>query len=106
MRPTCRGSGFSDTPGLDEYEYTFERLSHVIEAMLDDLGVERYVLFVTDFGTPVNYVMATRHTERVLGLVVQNGNVHEAGLNEAYGTRPASSGPSRPRRTRRPCRSG
>jgi len=84
VAPDLPGFGFSDAPGLDEYEYTFERLSHVIDAVLDDLGVERYVLFVTDFGTPVGYFMATRHPERVLGLVVQNGNVHEAGLNEAW----------------------
>jgi pimeloyl-ACP methyl ester carboxylesterase len=84
VAPDLPGFGFSDAPGLDEYEYTFERLSHVIDALLDDLGVEKYVLFVTDFSTPVGYFMATRHPERVLGLVVQNGNVHEAGLNEAW----------------------
>jgi pimeloyl-ACP methyl ester carboxylesterase len=84
VAPDLPGFGFSDAPGLDEYEYTFERLSHVIDALLEDLGVERYVLFMTDFSTPVGYFMATRHPERVLGLVVQNGNVHEAGLNEAW----------------------
>jgi len=84
VAPDLPGFGFSDAPGLDEYEYTFERQSHVIDALLDDLGVERYVLFVTDFSTPVGYFMATRHPERLLGLVVQNGNVHEAGLNDAW----------------------
>ncbi|SDJ00587.1 alpha/beta fold hydrolase [Nonomuraea jiangxiensis] len=84
IAPDLPGFGFSDAPPLDEYEYTFERLSHVIEALLDDLGVERYVLFVTDFGTPVGYRMAMRHPERVLGLVVQNGNTHEAGLHEGW----------------------
>jgi pimeloyl-ACP methyl ester carboxylesterase len=84
VAPDLPGFGFSDAPGPDEYEYTFERLSHVVDALLDELGVERYVLFVTDYSTPVGYFMATRHPERVLGLVVQNGNVHEAGLNEAW----------------------
>lgn len=84
VAPDLPGFGFTDAPTLDEYEYTFERLSQVIERLLDDLGVQRYVLFVTDFGTPVGYAMAMRHPERVLGLIVQNGNVHDAGLNEAW----------------------
>lgn len=84
IAPDLPGFGFSDAPPLDEHEYTFERLSHVVEALIDGLGVERYVLFVTDFGTPVGYAMAMRHPERVLGVVVQNGNAHEAGLNEAW----------------------
>lgn len=78
------GFGFSDAPPLEDFEYTFEHLSRVIESLLDDLGVQRYVLYVTDFSTPVGYLMAMRHPERVLGLVLQNGNTHEAGLHEAW----------------------
>lgn len=84
VAPDLPGFGFSSAPTLEEYEYTFEHLSHVIDALLGSLGVKRYVLFVTDFSTPVGYFMATRHPERVMGLVVQNGNTHEAGLNEAW----------------------
>ncbi len=85
VAPDLPGFGFSDAPPPEEFEYTFERLSRAIEALVEGLGVERYVLYVTDFGTPVGYLMALRHPERVLGLVVQNGNAHEAGLNEAWG---------------------
>lgn len=82
VAPDLPGFGFSDAPK----EHTFERLSYVIEALVADLGVERYVLYVTDFSTPVGYLMAMRHPERVLGLVVQNGNAHEAGLGEVWDT--------------------
>ncbi|WP_130797088.1 alpha/beta fold hydrolase [Streptomyces otsuchiensis] len=84
VAPDIPGFGFSDVPPVEEYEYTYEGLSRVIEALLDDLGVTEYVLFVTDYGTPVGYYMATRHPERVLGLVVQNGNAHDAGLGEGW----------------------
>ncbi|MFD5822783.1 alpha/beta fold hydrolase [Nesterenkonia xinjiangensis] len=84
VAPDIPGFGFSDAPGVDEYEYTYENLSHVIDALIEELGVHRYVLYVTDYSTPVGYFMATRHPERVLGLVVQNGNAHEAGLNEGW----------------------
>lgn len=86
VAPDIPGFGFSDAPGPEEYEYTFEHLSHVVEDLVEDLGIDRYVLFVTDYSTPVGYFMATRHPERILGLVVQNGNAHEVGLNEAWDT--------------------
>ncbi|UCM90772.1 alpha/beta fold hydrolase [Streptomyces marincola] len=83
VAPDLPGFGFSDDPP-EEYACVYQGLSHVIEALLDDLGVRRYVLFVTDYSTPVGYSMATRHPERVLGLVVQNGNAHDAGLGRAW----------------------
>jgi pimeloyl-ACP methyl ester carboxylesterase len=33
-----------------------------------------------DFGSPVGFRLATRHPERVQGLVLQNGNAYEEGL--------------------------
>lgn len=84
VAPDLPGFGFSDAPPVEEYEYSYEGLSRVIEALLDDLGVTRYVVFVTDYSTPVGYFLATRRPERVLGLVVQNGNAHDAGLGPAW----------------------
>lgn len=84
VAPDIPGFGFSDAPPIEDYEYTYEGLSRVIEALLDDLGVTRYVVFMTDYSTPVGYFMATRHPERVLGLVVQNGNAHESGLGQGW----------------------
>ncbi|SDT07177.1 Pimeloyl-ACP methyl ester carboxylesterase [Brevibacterium sandarakinum] len=84
VAPDIPGFGFSDAPTVEDYEYTYEQLSRVVDSLLDDLGVERYVLFVTDYSTPVGYFMATRRPERVLGLVVQNGNAHEAGLGQGW----------------------
>ncbi len=84
VAPDIPGFGYSDTPSVTEYEYTYERLSLVIEALLDDLGVERFIVYVTDYSTPVGYFLATRHPERILGIIVQNGNAHEAGLGVAW----------------------
>lgn len=84
VAPDMPGFGFSDAPSPDRFDYTYERLSRVIEALLDDLGIERFIVFVTDYSTPVGYFLATRHPDRILGIVVQNGNAHEAGLGEAW----------------------
>ena len=84
VAPDLPGFGFSDA--LPPEEYTFERLTDVTEALVTSLGIERYVLYVTDFGTPVGYSLAMRDPGRVLGLVVQNGNAHDAGLGDAWDT--------------------
>jgi pimeloyl-ACP methyl ester carboxylesterase len=59
---------------------TFDRLAEVIEAFTDETALERYGLYMFDFGAPVGFRVAVRHPERVTGLVLQNGNAYEAGL--------------------------
>jgi pimeloyl-ACP methyl ester carboxylesterase len=59
---------------------TFERLADVIDGFVDRLGLENYMLYVFDFGAPVGFRLATRHPERVDGLIIQNGNAYEEGI--------------------------
>jgi pimeloyl-ACP methyl ester carboxylesterase len=59
---------------------TFERLADVVDGFVDRLGLERYMLYVFDFGAPVGFRLAARHPERVDGLIIQNGNAYEAGI--------------------------
>jgi pimeloyl-ACP methyl ester carboxylesterase len=80
VAPDLPGSGFSSAPSVDAYDYTFENLADTIDTFLDALGVETFFLFVTDFGTPVGYHLATRRPDRIRGLIVQNGNAHNEGL--------------------------
>lgn len=71
--------GFGYTEPL-EGATTFERLADVLEAFVDAVGLDRYALYVFDFGAPVGFRLATRHPERVDALVIQNGNAYEAGI--------------------------
>ncbi|HEX7824234.1 MAG TPA: alpha/beta hydrolase [Mycobacterium sp.] len=80
IAPDLPGSGFSSAPSADDYDYTFENIADTVEAFLATLDVERFFLFVTDFGTPVGYYLATRSPDRIRGLIVQNGNAHDDGL--------------------------
>jgi pimeloyl-ACP methyl ester carboxylesterase len=80
VAPDLPGSGFSSAPSADDYDYTFENIANTIDALLAALDVERFFLFVTDFGTPVGYYLATRRPDRIRGLIVQNGNAHDEGL--------------------------
>jgi pimeloyl-ACP methyl ester carboxylesterase len=71
--------GFGRSPAL-EGETTFDRLADAVEAFTEVKGLDRYSLYMFDFGAPVGFRLATRHPERVETLVLQNGNAYEIGL--------------------------
>jgi pimeloyl-ACP methyl ester carboxylesterase len=71
--------GFGQSPSL-KGTTTFDRLADVIEGFTDAIGLERFSLYMFDFGSPVGFRLATRHPERVQALVLQNGNAYEEGL--------------------------
>ncbi|MDG5486648.1 alpha/beta fold hydrolase [Mycolicibacterium gadium] len=79
VAPDLPGSGFSSAPSTDDYDYTFENIADTVEAFLAALEIDTFFLFVTDFGTPVGYHLATRRPDRIRGLIVQNGNAHDEG---------------------------
>jgi pimeloyl-ACP methyl ester carboxylesterase len=84
VAPDLPGFGMSSSPTVDQYDYTFENLSRTIERLLGQLEVDRFFVYLHDFGAPVGYHLATRAPDRIRGLVVQNGNAHEAGLGEQW----------------------
>jgi pimeloyl-ACP methyl ester carboxylesterase len=71
--------GFGQSPALTGTT-TFDRLADVIDAFTEAKGLDRFSLYMFDFGAPVGFRIASRHPERVQGLVLQNGNAYEAGL--------------------------
>jgi pimeloyl-ACP methyl ester carboxylesterase len=71
--------GFGQSPSL-KGTTTFDRLADAIEAFTDVIGLERFSLYMFDFGSPVGFRLATRRPERVQALVLQNGNAYEEGL--------------------------
>lgn len=84
IAPDLPGFGLSSSPTVDEYDYTFENLARTIESLLRELGVERFFVYLHDFGAPVGYYLATCAPDRVRGLIVQSGNAHEDGLGEQW----------------------
>jgi pimeloyl-ACP methyl ester carboxylesterase len=71
--------GFGRSPALAG-STTFDRLGDAIDAFTEAKGLDRFGLYMFDFGSPVGFRIATRHPERVQGLVLQNGNAYEVGL--------------------------
>ena len=76
--------GFGYTEPLDGTS-TFARLAEVLDRFVHAVGLERYALYLFDFGAPVGFRLATRHPERVDALIIQNGNAYPAGIGPNLG---------------------
>jgi pimeloyl-ACP methyl ester carboxylesterase len=80
IAPDYPGFGYSSTPGVQEFNYTFDHLADVMEHFTDAVGLRSYGLYLQDFGGPVGFRLATRHPERVRALIIQNANAYEEGV--------------------------
>jgi pimeloyl-ACP methyl ester carboxylesterase len=84
VAPDYPGFGSSSMPGVDAYDYTFDRFAEVIDRFTEKLGLNRYSIYVMDYGAPVGYRIAVKHPERIESLIIQNGNAYEEGLREFW----------------------
>jgi pimeloyl-ACP methyl ester carboxylesterase len=89
LAPDYPGFGRSDAPPPDQFRYTFDHLAEVVDHFLVQHEVERYSLFVQDYGGPIGFRLALAHPERVQALIVQNAVAHEQGLSDLWGPRRA-----------------
>jgi pimeloyl-ACP methyl ester carboxylesterase len=84
IAPDYPGFGYSGAPSSNEFSYTFDRLADVVETFTQKLGLQRYALYMQDFGGPVGFRLAARHPERVTALIIQNANAYEEGLPDRF----------------------
>jgi pimeloyl-ACP methyl ester carboxylesterase len=83
IAPDYPGFGHSEAPPADKFQYTFDHLAQLIATLIEHAGVTRYYLYLQDYGGPIGFRIATKHPERIAGLVIQNANAYEEGLSEA-----------------------
>lgn len=84
VAPDLPGFGFTEVPTERNYRYTFDAFGETLTAFVDALGLERYALYVFDYGAPAGLRLALTYPERVTGLVSQNGNAYLEGLGDAW----------------------
>src|SRR5215468_7416955 len=85
IAPDLPGFGFTEVPAERKYAYSFDALAVTIEAFTQALKIDRYALYVFDYGAPTGFRLAMAHPERVTAIVTQNGNAYEEGLGDAWG---------------------
>ena len=84
IAPDLPGFGFTEVPEDRKYNYTFDSLAKTVEAFVEALSLQRYAIYVFDYGAPTGYRLAVAHPERVTAIISQNGNAYEVGLSEAW----------------------
>lgn len=84
VAPDYPGYGFSSAPSVDEFNYTFDNLANVVEKFIQKVGLKRYSIYVMDYGAPVGFRVAAAHPERVDGLIIQNGNAYDEGIDNEF----------------------
>jgi pimeloyl-ACP methyl ester carboxylesterase len=84
VAPDLPGFGFSDTPERKQFRYTFEHLAKIIGSFTQAIGLDRYAIYVFDYGAPVGLRLALAHPERITAIISQNGNAYEEGLSEGW----------------------
>lgn len=80
IAPDHLGFGRSATPPVTEFEYTFDALADITLHLLDQLGVDRFALYLQDYGAPIGLRVASGAPARITALISQNGNAYVDGL--------------------------
>jgi pimeloyl-ACP methyl ester carboxylesterase len=82
-------------PPADEFEYSFANLTRVVERFIEVVGLERFSLYIQDYGAPIGLSIASARPELVQAIITQSGNAYMDGFTPfweplfAYATDPS-----------------
>ncbi|MEU0401547.1 alpha/beta hydrolase [Streptomyces sp. NPDC006197] len=80
IAPDHLGFGRSAAPSAADFDYTFAGLAALTAEFTEALGLDRFALYIQDYGAPIGLRLALAHPERITAIVTQNGNAYEEGL--------------------------
>jgi pimeloyl-ACP methyl ester carboxylesterase len=81
IAPDYPGFGKSQQPAVADFDYTFDNYALIIEELLSKLNVDKYSLYLMDYGAPLGYRIAAKYPEKIDTLIIQNGCAYEEGLD-------------------------
>src|SRR3712207_1483825 len=83
IAPDYPGAGYSGTP--DEFDYSFDGYAAFLDTFVKVLGINRFTLYLHDFGSPIGARLAIKAPERVVALILQNADIpYEDALGPKY----------------------
>jgi pimeloyl-ACP methyl ester carboxylesterase len=84
IAPDHLGFGLSDAPPAEQFDYSFESLSDLTAALLEQLGIKRYGIYLHDYGAPIGWRLAVANPSAITSIVTQSGNGYQDGFDEAF----------------------
>ena len=84
VAPDYLGFGFSDAPAVDEFAYSFDALAHLTCSLLMELAIDRYAIYVQDYGAPIGWRLALADPDHVTAVISQNGNAYDDGFVDEF----------------------
>lgn len=84
IAPDYPGFGASAMPAPGEFEYSFANFANVVNELLERKSVDKYAMYLMDYGAPVGFRLFAKHPERVSGFIIQNGNAYDEGLEDFW----------------------
>ena len=84
VAPDLPGFGLTEGPSRETFDYDFDNLSKVVDDFTAKVGLEKYAIYVFDYGAPTGYRLALKHPEKITAIISQNGNAYEEGLSQGW----------------------
>ena len=84
VAPDLPGFGMTEQPARDQFGYTFENITNIVDRFTEVLGLDKFAIYVFDYGAPVGFRLAVKHPERITAIVTQNGNTYIEGVSDAF----------------------
>lgn len=84
IAPDYPGFGQSSMPSVQEFEYSFNNLASIVELFIEAVELQKFSLYLMDYGAPIGFRIAQKHPNRIEALLVQNGNAYEEGLTDFW----------------------
>ncbi|WP_439622381.1 alpha/beta fold hydrolase [Shinella sp.] len=83
IAPDYPGAGYSSTP--KDFDYSFDGYAAFLDQFVQTLGIDRFALYLHDFGSPIGARLAIKQPDRIVALIIQNGDIpYEDALGPKY----------------------
>jgi pimeloyl-ACP methyl ester carboxylesterase len=82
IAPDFPGCGYSDTP--EDFAYDFDGYADFLDRFARRLGLERFALYLHDFGSQIGLRLAIKRPECIAALIIQNGDIYADEFGPKY----------------------
>jgi pimeloyl-ACP methyl ester carboxylesterase len=64
IAPDLPGFGQSEMPSRDKFNYRFDNIARVIDRFTEVAGMNRFAIYLFDYGAPTGFRLAAKHPDR------------------------------------------